>query len=380
VASLYPLSACPVPRACSPPPAAPCVSWARGRLTLPPPPPPPPPPGAAAPLELPPPPCAPVADDFDAPGALRSGAWLPAAGCPAPWLSPAAAHAALSGTHVVFIGDSLLRQLFNRLVWHLRGLEEVVEHFFHAHATYAANATHDALAINRTSLGAGGNDGDDGDDGGIMVVRAPLFVLHFVWAPALEAASLHVARALFAAAGAGGQSSGGSGGSSSARLLRAALVAGLNYWAPPEVSAAEEAARGDGVVAAARGARARLLWAATPRRAGAGDAAHNASDAARNALYRARWAAAARDEAPLRARVLPADAPAASGGFARASDGIHFQCGFEVPWGNPIPASADFVKTPPSGDCRDWHNLNLVMMALALLRADGGGGGGGGGA
>jgi hypothetical protein len=339
-ASLYPACECPVPRACSAAPAPPCVSWQRGSLTLPPPPPPPP-------LE-----CGTRADDFDAPGAVRTGRWLPAVGCPAAWLSPTEAHYALAGRHVIIMGDSLLRQLFNRLVWHLRGLEEVVEHYFHAPALYARNATHDALRVNRTDFGQHHS-----------AVHAPTFVLHFLWAPALEAASLHAAQTLFAAQ------------AQAQQQHSAVLVAGVNYWVPDGVPEGEDAARADAVAAVARAARARLLWAATPPRDGADGAAHNGAYAARNALYRARWArekntntAAAAATDSLDVRVLPADALAASGAFPRTSDGIHFQCGFEVEWGTAIPASRDFVKTPSGGDCRDMHNLNLVMMALALLQ------------
>ncbi|KAG2488117.1 hypothetical protein HYH03_013265 [Edaphochlamys debaryana] len=42
----------------------------------------------------------------------------------------------LSGKKVFFTGDSLNRQLYHRLIWYLRGMEAVMEHYYHEQAVY----------------------------------------------------------------------------------------------------------------------------------------------------------------------------------------------------------------------------------------------------
>jgi hypothetical protein len=79
---------------------------------------------------------------------------------------------ALEGKAVAFLGDSLMRQLFNRLIHSVRGVSEVrplipssglhcasmtdsfcfcapqvVDHYYHQNAVYRFNATHDWLSI-----------------------------------------------------------------------------------------------------------------------------------------------------------------------------------------------------------------------------------------
>lgn len=77
-------------------------------------------------------------------------AWLPdtsAAERGYAWLSPAAVLSCLDGRILVFEGDSFVRQAFLRLIWWLRGVTHLVEHFFHRHAIYTLNASSDELAI-----------------------------------------------------------------------------------------------------------------------------------------------------------------------------------------------------------------------------------------
>ena len=63
------------------------------------------------------------------------------------WFSPSELLGCLSGRVLVFEGDSLLRQIFLRLIWWLRGTTHLVEHFFHRHAIYTFNATDDHFVI-----------------------------------------------------------------------------------------------------------------------------------------------------------------------------------------------------------------------------------------
>ena len=78
----------------------------------------------------------------------------------------------LVGRYLVFVGNSIIRQLFLRLVWQLRGIEEVIEHYFHSSAVYTFNATHDYLGIGTTysSLARPLNG-----------TFTPLFVAEFHW-------------------------------------------------------------------------------------------------------------------------------------------------------------------------------------------------------
>ena len=64
-----------------------------------------------------------------------------------PWLSPRQLRRRLVGKRLSFYGDSLTRQLFHRMVWHVRGFPTIVENYYHDSATYAFNATHDALTV-----------------------------------------------------------------------------------------------------------------------------------------------------------------------------------------------------------------------------------------
>lgn len=56
----------------------------------------------------------------------------------------------LSGRHIILIGNSIIRQVFNRLVWHCREIDEVIEHFYHTDAFYVFNSTHDYFGIGGT--------------------------------------------------------------------------------------------------------------------------------------------------------------------------------------------------------------------------------------
>ena len=88
-----------------------------------------------------------------------------------PWLPFNQLRHHLDGFHFVFQGDSMLRQLFLRMIWHIRGLDIIVEHSFNQNAYYTFNASHDMLSI------------------GNMVresVFEPTFTAEFFWDPMLE--------------------------------------------------------------------------------------------------------------------------------------------------------------------------------------------------
>ena len=70
--------------------------------------------------------------------------------CGVRWLQPDELRSALQGKSFVFEGDSLVRQLFLRLIFHVRGIPEIVEHPFHSDAVYAFNGTHDIFTVGTT--------------------------------------------------------------------------------------------------------------------------------------------------------------------------------------------------------------------------------------
>jgi hypothetical protein len=51
--------------------------------------------------------------------------------CEYHWFCPEEMYSALENYVLIFIGDSILRQMFNRLIWHHRGLQEIIEHYYH---------------------------------------------------------------------------------------------------------------------------------------------------------------------------------------------------------------------------------------------------------
>ena len=75
----------------------------------------------------------------------------------------------LIGRSVIFRGNSLVRQLFLRLVWYLRGTENIIERYFHLNAAYITNGTHDSLMIDSLY---------DASTSGIM---NPTFIAQYVW-------------------------------------------------------------------------------------------------------------------------------------------------------------------------------------------------------
>jgi hypothetical protein len=63
----------------------------------------------------------------------------------------------------------MIRQLFLRLVWHIRGIENIIEHFFHNNAFYAFNETHDYFHMRSTYT----SNKDK--------ILNPIFVADFIW-------------------------------------------------------------------------------------------------------------------------------------------------------------------------------------------------------
>lgn len=78
---------------------------------------------------------------------LDSGLWEFPGRCQLHYFTPAEAFALLAGRALVFAGDSMVRQLFLRLVALLRGTPVAQDRVFHGDAVYLRNATHDYLYV-----------------------------------------------------------------------------------------------------------------------------------------------------------------------------------------------------------------------------------------
>lgn len=92
--------------------------------------------------------------------------------CGVRWLQPEELRSALQGKSFVFEGDSMVRQLFLRLIFYVRGIPEMVEHPFHSDAVYALNGTHDIFTV-----GAMFHPDE---------LLNPTFIAQFDWNPGVE--------------------------------------------------------------------------------------------------------------------------------------------------------------------------------------------------
>ena len=321
-----------------------CVLWRVGKYA----------PQPPAPL---PQPCIAV----DANGTFdAAGAWVPAPGglCSPAVYSPAQAYAALRGRHIAFGGDSLIRQIYLRLVAHLRGFTAVVDRTFHAPALYLRNASHDRIYVGFAPQAGEPASASPPPLPRRARVAADEVLLTFDWAPSHNEA--HADGQPFTTpveellAG-------------DAALLPPVVVYGIIYWRAGASLDDELPLLRD---LAARSSR--LFWVTTPEEPGPA-VERNAEFAARNAAMRA-WAAA--QTPPGRVRVLPLDAMAAA---AKANAGLrpggkHFACGVRDGRGAAMGAysHAFAPMLDDSGhmgaDCRDVVDLALAQLLLNAMQ------------
>ena len=72
------------------------------------------------------------------------------------WLGRAEIEECARGKLLIFQGDSLTRQLFNRLIWWVRGIPSVVEHYYQEDAYYAfSEQAGDTFTLRRHSYARG---------------------------------------------------------------------------------------------------------------------------------------------------------------------------------------------------------------------------------
>lgn len=130
--------------------------------------------GVFAEPPLPRPLAAPCATAADADGSFQAGVWTPKSGCQLECVGAAHARSVLQGRSLVLIGDSMVRQLFVRLVALLRGQTAVGQPYrFHESGLYRANASHDDLCAGHHVCHA--HPGAFDERAGVR--------LRFVWSP-----------------------------------------------------------------------------------------------------------------------------------------------------------------------------------------------------
>jgi hypothetical protein len=212
-------------------------------------------------------------------------------------------------------GNSLVRQIFLRLVWHARDIPIIIEHYFHLDAYYVFNGTHDYLGVRETYNKT------------TCVIQNPLFVAEYQW------------------------SEGNGHYQNTDRASKFDLtVSGYTYFNFNEA----ELIKGMSTAVTELGSSMMLLT--VPMVAWKEAAKENEGDLRvvnkwieQNNRYH-----------------LPLNEMAETKVFGKnPADNVHFQCGFLINFGDPV---TDKVKMPANGDCSDKINLNLAFLITRHLR------------
>lgn len=287
---------------------------------------------------------------LDQPGSWYYGHWKysKAAKCSLHHFYPHHIHECLAGKRVLFIGDSIARQKFSRLVALLRNFPEQIERYHHVDSIYRSNSTHDLLlylphstpdAFKNSTLASST----------IKVGDQPLDLeIGFLWTPK----SIDVQRIL--------------------SYKPTTIIATLAYhkWESKDL---EQGLR-DLVSAAVKAGQAsppslveHIFWTAPPRKANDDKSArkkmkeHN--DRMRDAVQDLQNTTAG---SGLDLQILPMDKMADGAPFTRLvensahnQDGMHWGCAYHPDW----PSDIEFVKMPANMDCRDLMNYNILQVS-----------------
>lgn len=230
---------------------------------------------------------------------------------------------------IVFAGDSLLRQMFNRLVTHLRGFHDVVEHYYHGHAMYMQNRTHDIWEIasdNRTTFPT--------IPSADVLAEPSLYVL-FWWDPTLQhIPDLQAQLSLRFPS-----------------YFRKVIVTGMHFWpssVEQNVKSMNDIPR---LLHAMNVAKSPALFVWYP--------GWDKAFAERNKKLM-QWALHQPN-----VQILPSVPMATSMTYPTMPDGVHFQCSYLTKIDQPIHLNE--YKAPANGDCHDGFNTNLVQMVLNMV-------------
>jgi len=255
----------------------------------------------------------PSCDATSAPGSWHGRQWVPKSSCYPGWQTPGQMLARLQNKTVVFSGDSMVRQLFHRLIWYLRGIPDVIEHYTHYDAFYQIVGDTDEFLLHSHRPAANAS-----------------VVLHFVWGPrTIAVQKLIDLRAPF-------------------------YVVGPMYWRDDNMS--EVPAILDRLYDISN----RIFWVATPAKGGKYVASDYKHYAPRNANFR-QWASKRPGTS-----VLPMDSLEHNPNFSclRADGHTHFQCAVNAQYG---PIGYGRYSIPSDGHCQDIFNLNVLQLFVNAL-------------
>ena len=212
-------------------------------------------------------------------------------------------------------GNSIIRQVFLRLVWQARGIPDIIEHYFHYNAYYAFNGTHDYLGVRETF------------DKKSCMIQNPLFVAEYQWSDGREYYE-NIDR------------------SSQYDLT----VVSYTYYAFNETQLTKDMENavtklGNSIMFLTM---PMVAWKVTPKE-NEGDLRVVNKWIEKNNRYH-----------------LPMNEMAETKVFGKnPADNVHFQCGFLNHFEEPV---TDKVKMPANGDCSDKMNLNLALLMARHLR------------
>ena len=262
----------------------------------------------------------PCSDDFNQNGYFYNGLWklnTTSSQCSVLPISPLQTHFLVQDHVIVFVGDSMMRQFYNRFVWHLRNFEEVIEHYYHLDALYSTSDVKDHFGVKGSAE--------------LKHVHNESIEVHYIWDVDVGH-SVEKVRNIFAA---------------SSRKHRV-YVAGINHW---RYDIADNEA--NNITSIIQMPNMKFFWYLAPNPydyQGVRD---------RNVFY----TEFAQNHGGF---LLPAYLMWDEGTFQpNFEDHIHYQCSYRVQLGSPI--ELDNYKAPKSGDCRDLFNLNLVYILLNKL-------------
>ncbi|PNW72860.1 hypothetical protein CHLRE_14g609250v5 [Chlamydomonas reinhardtii] len=285
-------------------------------------------------------------------------------------LSRAGLMRCFAGKRVYFVGDSLARQMYSRLVSHLRGIEASVEH---AEAqgqqqgrrvlrgrveTDRRQQQQQAAAAGGTAVAAGAVAGGDGEG---ELLRLGFFWLESVarWQEVLP----QLAPDVFVF--------GGMRWHDDPRGPDAALAAAtavVSHAAALPASTTSSSTGGSSTSSSSSGRPRLVVWA--PFGYGTKPDNVTAAWAARLRRWAADMAAAHPPPPPgggsggVRVQVLPADAMSRTAPFLRdygEEKATHWGCEYQLAW----PGAIASAKTPADGDCTDLFDFNSVQMVAS---------------
>lgn len=316
--SLYPASTCPLSGLCCC--NSTCVAWKRGKLNL--------YPNETIPAIMP------KCDTYDMDGVFFHGLWQYSnESCKLRAYSTSQAHQLLSGHQVTFAGDSAIRQLFLRLVWHLRGIETIAEHYFHQNACYFSNSTHDVFLI-------GGRAVLDANE---MIIGATVKLI-YVWSAYVGPQSRLINSFQGVETG-----------------ITKIVVFGVNHWDPDGEDGTDYTFQRTSEEIEPITQTARFILYATPE---LNELSGDCFTVPTKYTFKNKFF---RDWMTRHGNlVIPVDKMERTHVFKRnTEDNLHYQCSFLAPSHQVI--RLDEFKMPSTSDCRDLFNFNILQIIMNMI-------------